>query len=163
MESVKRANRAMNTNRAYFHTLRMILALSIWHEFTHGFVTFLAGPKRARTPPECDPGFNKSAQSAGDQPTASMRGESGDFLECEVWGGAIQMDDVADPGAASKPVRLPSIMLMLTAVDISIIPTLLSANLIHSPETPLLKMLLGRRDPCLVPWSRHSLEIPGVC
>lgn len=151
MESVKLAIRAMKTNPAYVYTLRMVLSLSFWHEFTHGFVTFLAGPKRARTPPECDPGFNKSKQSAGDQPTASMRGESGDFLECEVWGGAMQMDDVADPSHASKPVRLPSITPILTAVDISIISIFFSTNLVQRPETPFLQILMGRRDPSLLP------------
>lgn len=72
----------------YLQTLKMLLAVSFWHELTHGFVSFIAGSTLARTPPQNAPAFAKPGPEEAD---ADGIGESGDWIECEVWGGSMQL------------------------------------------------------------------------
>lgn len=66
----------------------MLLAVSLWHELTHGFVSFIAGTTRARTPPQNAPAFAEPGPKEAD---ADAVGESGDWIECKIWGGSMQM------------------------------------------------------------------------
>jgi len=80
----------------------MLLILTLWHELSHAFVQNLAGELYKRTPPEVSVSWN-------DEEKATGVGESGDYMECTIWGGAVQVDRFPDPAdTPSTPVRRPS-------------------------------------------------------
>jgi hypothetical protein len=72
-------------------------------------VSYLAGASISQTPPSCIPKFPKADQK--NEEDGSLVGESGGFIECQVWGGSMQMDF---PYSSSdiKTVSLPSIILI---------------------------------------------------
>lgn len=78
--------------------MRMLLILTFWHELCHGFVRYLAGELSKRTPPKVSVSWN-------DEQRANNIGESGDYMECMMWGGAVEVDRFPDP---ATPVRRPS-------------------------------------------------------
>lgn len=82
----------------------MLLAVSLWHEMTHGFVSFIAGSTFARTPPETAPAFAKPGPKEAD---ANAVGESGDWIECKIWGGSMQMSGGIP--SVNNTVRSPSL------------------------------------------------------
>lgn len=80
----------------------MLLILTLWHELTHAFVQNLAGELFRRTPPEVSVLWN-------DEERATGVGESGNYMECAIWGGAVQIDRFPDPAdTQSIPVGCPS-------------------------------------------------------
>lgn len=108
VQAIKIAYNARNVNAAnteYLQTLQMLLALALWHELTHGFVSFIAGVTIARTPPDCMPNFlQEQTDPMGPKTTV---GESGDFMECKIWGGSMQMTEFPSNDPANMTVRLP--------------------------------------------------------
>jgi hypothetical protein len=96
-------------NRKFFRTLRMTLSLAFWHEFMHGFVTYLAGGSWSRTPPQVIPNYLRPDEN--DLKEATPLGESGDYMECLVWGGSFQMDFPYNDAAIQK-VSLPSTLIL---------------------------------------------------
>jgi len=64
----------------------MVLAVTFFHELTHGFVNFLIGDigkASVRTPPDCSAIWEDVA--------TVLNGESGYFVEGEVAGGSLEI------------------------------------------------------------------------
>ncbi|KAH8742693.1 hypothetical protein F5883DRAFT_656459 [Diaporthe sp. PMI_573] len=78
----------------------MVLSLALWHEFMHGFVTYLAGKSWSRTPPHIIPKYLMPDEN--DLKEGTPLGESGDYMECLVWGGSFQMDFPYNDAAIQK-------------------------------------------------------------
>jgi hypothetical protein len=87
-------------NIKFFRTLRMVLSLALWHEFMHGFVTYLAGKSWSRTPPHVIPKY--LIPDENDLKEGTPLGESGDYMECLVSGRSCQMDFPYDDAAIQK-------------------------------------------------------------
>ncbi|KAH8782651.1 hypothetical protein F5883DRAFT_636935 [Diaporthe sp. PMI_573] len=69
-----------------YQELRMVLAVTFFHELTHGFVNFLIGDigkASVRTPPDCSAIWEDVA--------TVLNGESGYFVEGEVAGGSLEI------------------------------------------------------------------------
>lgn len=119
VQAIKIAYDARTVNAAnieYLQTLQMLLALALWHEITHGFVSFIAGVTISRTPPACMPNFLKKTINPDDLATAV--GESGDFMECEIWGGSMQITEFPSNDPANMTVRLPLLIPVHPAIKI---------------------------------------------
>lgn len=101
------AYHAKQDNGDYLQTLKMLLVVAFWHELTHGFVSFIAGSTLARTPPDQRPAFDKPGPEEAD---ADAIGESGDWIECKIWGGSMQM--IGGMPSVNNTVRPPSLMPM---------------------------------------------------
>jgi hypothetical protein len=79
----------------------MLLIITLWHELVHGFVQYLGVEDSKHSPKDASALWN-------DEERATGVGESGDYMECEVWGGSVQIDRLPDPAdTPTTPVRHP--------------------------------------------------------
>ncbi|POS77874.1 hypothetical protein DHEL01_v203739 [Diaporthe helianthi] len=90
VDGLKRAYAITPTNDVPYQSLRMLHILTLWHELTHAFIMYLSGEQVRRTPPEVSVSWNEEQRATG-------VGESGDYMECTIWGGSIQIDRFPDP------------------------------------------------------------------
>lgn len=72
-----------NNGGGQYQEMRMVTAMTLWHELVHGFVYFMAGQQRPGTPPECGEPW--------EDPITAEYGESGFFMEFHVWGAAMHI------------------------------------------------------------------------
>ena len=75
----------------------------------HGFVTYLAGKSWLQTPLHIIPKYFMPDENNLKEGTPL--GESGDYMECLVWGGSFQMDFPYNDAAIQK-VSLPSTLIL---------------------------------------------------